>query len=248
MDNETSVTSEWGKFWSVYIQKRAAEAGKKVLTTEMWDPWDLNHLSHRESFDHPEVYSFVEISQNNHQRGQRHWDRGLAQISRLAKAGNLRPVTNIKIYGSNSGKHGGNDQDAVEKFVRAVLFGSASARFHRPASGLGLSPKAQKAIKSVRMISESMDFFNARPYQQALSACTENEAFCRAIPGKEYVVYFPQSGEVQLDLIAYRGKFLVRPLDLPTAGWGKSFSVEGGEKINLQSNSPNTIFLILKAL
>ena len=58
IDNETSVTSEWGKFWSWYIRKKAAEKGKQAHVTEMWDPWNLDHISHRETFDHPETYSF----------------------------------------------------------------------------------------------------------------------------------------------------------------------------------------------
>ena len=30
MDNETSVTSEWGKFWSLYIKKVAKEQSKQI--------------------------------------------------------------------------------------------------------------------------------------------------------------------------------------------------------------------------
>ncbi len=32
------------------------------------------HIAYRETFDHPKTYSFVEISQNNQQRGQAHWE------------------------------------------------------------------------------------------------------------------------------------------------------------------------------
>ena len=39
IDNETSVSSEWGKFWAGYIKTRAKEeANRPVLVTEMWDP------------------------------------------------------------------------------------------------------------------------------------------------------------------------------------------------------------------
>ena len=106
IDNETSVTSSWGKFWADYIRTKAKENQKKVFITEMWDPHDLSHISHRETSDHPETYDFVEISQNNHQLGQTHWDNGLAQIQRLEALEILRPVTNIKTYGADSGRHG----------------------------------------------------------------------------------------------------------------------------------------------
>ena len=35
MDNETAVTSDWGRYWSLYIQKQADIKGKKAHTTEM---------------------------------------------------------------------------------------------------------------------------------------------------------------------------------------------------------------------
>ena len=74
MDNETAVTPAWGEYWATYIQKQAATAGQTVETTEMWDPWDLSDEKHKATFDHPETYSFCDISQNNHQKRQRHWD------------------------------------------------------------------------------------------------------------------------------------------------------------------------------
>ena len=84
MDNETSVTPEWGKYWSEYIKAKAKAAGLSVHTTEMWDPWDLANKMHSATFDHPETYSFVDISQNNHQKGQQHWDNAQRQRARIA--------------------------------------------------------------------------------------------------------------------------------------------------------------------
>jgi hypothetical protein len=203
MDNETSVTSSWGAFWSTYLKKRAREEGKQIYCTEMWDPWDLNHISHRESFDHPELYEFVEISQNNHQVGEKHWSNGLHQIARLKALDNLRPVTNIKIYGSDQGRHGGSNQDAMEKFFRALLFGASSARFHRPPSGIGLSREAQQVIRSMRTVLDQVSFFEMVPLD-VLTAREENEAYVRGLPGKEYVIYFTRGGSVH---IAEEGKW-----------------------------------------
>ncbi|MHC4728819.1 MAG: hypothetical protein ACYS17_16500, partial [Planctomycetota bacterium] len=108
MDNETSVTPEWGKYWSQYIKARAREAGVKVQTTEMWDKWDLAHKQHNPTFDHPETYSFVDISQNNHQKGQTHWENAQRQRARIS--GKVRPLNNVKIYGADTGRFG-NDRD-----------------------------------------------------------------------------------------------------------------------------------------
>lgn len=226
IDNETSVSSEWGKFWAGYIKTRAKEeTTQPVLVTEMWDPWDLDHIAHRQSFDHPEIYDFVEISQNNHKKGQEHWDNGRRQIERLKKRGFLRPVTNVKIYGANQGKHGGDDNDAIEKFVRNVLFGAASARFHRPTSGIGVSEKARAVIRSLRMATDSIDFFRARPFHEPLSNRDDNEAYAIGNSGGEMIVYFPGKGQVNLEIP--QKKFQIHWLDVNKAAWQKPKVVRG---------------------
>ncbi|NND05491.1 MAG: hypothetical protein HKN87_03845 [Saprospiraceae bacterium] len=215
MDNETSVSASWGKFWADYIHKRAIEANKLVHCTEMWDPWDLDHIAHRESFDHPEIYDFVEISQNNHHRGEQHWKNGKAQIDRLKKLGNLRPVTNIKIYGSDGGRHGGDDLDAIEKFCRNILFGASSARFHRPTSGIGLNASAQQVIQSMRMSTDAVDFFNMEPSEN-LDDCEENEAYLRGKAGAEYLIYFTGPGQVS---VTEEGEWSIRWLNIMHHTW-----------------------------
>jgi hypothetical protein len=221
MDNETSVTAAWGRFWSTYVKKKAAEEGLTVHTTEMWDPWDLDHVSHRESFDHPEIYSFVDISQNNHQRGQAHWDNGLRQIGRLKRAGHLRPVTNVKTYGADGGRHGGDTNEAVAKFIRSAFFGAASVRFHRPPSGIGLSETAQAVIRGVRDLSDRMAWFDAAPHNDLLGEREENEAYCRARPGHEYAVYFPDGGSVTLDVGALEGETSLTWLEVLEGHWSE---------------------------
>ena len=235
IDNETSVTAAWARFWSSYLQSRAREAGKTIHVTEMWDPWELSHISHRESFDHPEFYSFVDISQNNHKRDQENWDNGLAQIERLRRNGKLRPVNNVKTYGSDGGKHGGDTRYAVQKFIQSTLFGSAAVRFHRPPSGIGLTAPAQQVIKSMRALADNMTFFEAESNNALLENREDNEAYCRALPGTEYAVYFPDQGEVALDLTDVPGRFLVNWLNVMEAVWEKSKSVKGGRPLTLKS-------------
>lgn len=219
IDNETSVTAEWGRFWSGYIKKVAREAGKKVHVTEMWDPHDLYHISHRETFDYPEIYEFVEISQNNHQKGQQHWDNGLNQIKRLENMGYLRPVTNVKTYGNDGGRHGHGSKNGMESFIRSVFFGSAAVRFHRPDSGLGLGEEAQSVIKSMRMLTDAMDFFEAAPDNSLLLQRDPNEAYCRAIPGRQYAVYFTDGGGVTMDFSNCKGMGQVTWLNVMSSEW-----------------------------
>ncbi|MEQ9380505.1 MAG: putative collagen-binding domain-containing protein [Imperialibacter sp.] len=226
MDNETSVTSEWGAFWSEYIKRTAQEQeNKTVYTTEMWDPWDLNHVAHRSTIDHPEIYDFVDISQNNHNKGQLHWDTGIKQIQRIHQSEHPRPANNIKVYGANGNKFGHDHQDALERFVRNVLLGAASTRFHRPPSGLGLSDTAQTVIQSMRMLTDAYDHFSAEPCMHLLSEREENEAYARAIAGEAYVVYFPDGGEVTLDLSGLASERTVRWLNVLTSEWTESKQV-----------------------
>ncbi|MHC4394486.1 MAG: hypothetical protein ACYS1A_02410 [Planctomycetota bacterium] len=235
MDNETSVTPEWGKYWSEYIKAKAKEAGVKVHTTEMWDKWDLAHSMHDATFDHPETYSFVDISQNNHQKGQRHWDNAQKQRKRIA--GRVRPLNNVKIYGADTGRFG-DDRDGMERFWRNIFGGLASARLHRPGSGLGLSEKAQANIRSMRMLTDRMNIFQCRPHNDLIdidkddcAGCSRtdessparypNEAYCIANPGTEYAVYFPEGGEVMLDITALKKPAKIRWLNVMKSQWIK---------------------------
>jgi hypothetical protein len=236
MDNETSVTAEWGKFWSYYIKKVAEEHGKEIYTTEMWDPWNLDHVVHRETLDHPEIYDFADISQNNHNSADRHWENGRAQIARLQKAGMLRPLNNVKVYGNDGGRHQ-TTQNAIESFVRNVLFGAASTRFHRPTSGQGLNKIAQSVIKSMRSYVDKSDFFNATPHNDLISEREKNEAYCRAIPGAEYAIYFPKGGEVSLDINKNLKDISIEWLDILQSEW-KTQTINSDENQKIVIRTP----------
>ena len=220
MDNETSVDPAWGAYWARYIQEKAAERGLSVQTTEMWDPWDLADPMHSNTFDHPDLYAFVDVSQNNHQEGQAHWDNAQKQRARIALSGDVRPLNNVKIYGAD-GERFGDDRDGGERFWRNVLGGMASARFHRPTSGLGLGETAQAHLRSARMLADTFDVFRATPDNSLLSGREPNEAYATAEPGTAYAVFFPDGGEVELDVSATPdGRPLgVRWMDVQASRW-----------------------------
>jgi len=234
MDNETSVTAAWGRFWSDYIKKVAAEQGKTVYTTEMWDPHDLNHAAHRETFDHPEIYDFADISQNNHKSGQEHWDNGLKQVSRIARSGVPRPLNNVKIYGNDGGRHQ-TTQNAVESFCRNVFFGAASARFHRPTSGQGLNGISQKVIGSLVKFADRFNFFQSEEATAELGERESNEAYCRKIGEKAYALYFSKSGSVTLDLSHWKGKASLRWLSISSANWQPAVIQNTGRALTLKT-------------
>ena len=220
MDNETSVTSAWGTYWAQYIREKAAAAQVSVETTEMWDPWDLAHPLHANTFDHPETYSFVDVSQNNHQTGQAHWDNAQRQRARVAATGTVRPLNNVKIYGAETSRFG-SERDGLERFWRNLFGGMASARFHRPASGLGLNATAQAHLRSARMLTDAIDVFRAEPHNDLLSERDDNEAYCMAQPGVAYAVFFTDGGAVRLNVSALPDSRSprVRWLDAAASQW-----------------------------
>ena len=178
------------------FRSRQQSAGRVVETTEMWNPWELYHHKHRLTSDHPEIYSFCDVSQNNTQKRQTHWDNAQKYRAELSP---IRPINNVKIYGADTGKYG-KTQDGLARFWRNIFGGFASARFHRPPNGLGLSKTAQASLKSMRMIIGEMDIFTCEPHNDLLSNREENEAYTFANPEKEYAVYFPKGGSVDIDL------------------------------------------------
>ena len=229
MDNETSVTPEWGKFWAEYIQAKANDAEVNVETTEMWDSHNLFHTQHQNTLGHPELYSFCDASQNNHQRGQKHWDN--AQKFR-AQLNPVRPINSVKIYGSDQ-YHFGDDQDGLERFWRNVFGGMASARFHRPPSGLGLGPLACRHLKSMRMLTDNIRIFSCQPNNHLLSNRRENQAYAITNIGKEVAVYFPKSGTIDIDLSLFDADLTLQWLDINQSEWLNQMSVHGGKVVAL---------------
>ena len=245
MDNETNESPEWGAYWSHYIRKKATEAGVEVHTTEMWDhPHDLLHEHHKRTYDHPETYSFCDVSQNNSNRGQTHWDN-LEKVRAYVKP--ARPLNNVKIYGSDEvylksppgardgvGGRYGRTRDAVERFWRNVFGGMASSRFHRPPSGLGLGKTAQANIRSMRMLAGEIDVFACAPHNDLLSNRKPNEAYCFASPGKDHAVYFPHGGEVTLDIRPRKRPATIRWLDISSSEWQRRRTLRPGRNVVLR--------------
>ncbi len=194
IDNETSADPEWAETWTECIRQQASSLGKKVAITEMWDDWDLTAKRHRQTFDHPELYDYVDVSQNNQNSGQKHWDNFIYVRNLLAK--HPRPMNTTKTYGADGNKFGHSDQDAIERFWRHLLGGAASIRFHRPDSGLGINDKAVACIRAARLLETSVPVWELQPASSLLLECGKNEAFAAATQNRSTIaVYFPAATE-----------------------------------------------------
>ncbi len=201
IDNETSGAEEWARYWAEFIQEQARSRGKTVYITEMWDEWDITAAVHRRTYDHPELYGFVDVSQNNHVKGWAHWERLLKVREYLQ--GHPRPINNTKIYGADGNRFGDTTQDAVERFWRILLAGCASARFHRPDSGLGLNGLAVASLRSARAVESRIPFWKLKPRAERLLPPEQGNAWMGAAPGEGAVVFIPRQQpqpEVTVDL------------------------------------------------
>jgi len=230
IDNETAADEAWGAYWADHIRRRAAERGTRAYVTEMWDDWNLRADHHRRTLDHPQRYGFADVSQNNHQKGQRHWDN--FQWVRRYLAKRPRPINTVKTYGADGGKFG-HSTDGVERFWRHVIGGAASARFHRPDAGLGLSNPAAASLQAARKLETLVKPWDVAPANELLGDRGENEAYLAAAPGRAYALYFTNGGDVQLDLGGYAGPFQLRWIELATGQWAGESTLAGDAKTRL---------------
>jgi hypothetical protein len=235
IDNETSGEEAWAVYWADYIRRRAAEAGTEVCITEMWDAWDLRADEHRRTFDNPNMFDFVDVSQNNHNKDQQHWDN--FQWVRERLSAKPRPINTVKTYGADGNKFGHTNRDGVERFWRHVIGGAASARFHRPDSGLGLSEPAIATIRAARKLESVIKLWDVEPANHLLANREDDEAYLAAKPGHAYALYFTDGGEVLLDLSAASDRLAVRWIDIDTGEWGRRDTIRGGRQVKI--SSPN---------
>jgi hypothetical protein len=232
LDNETSAEEEWTIFWAELILAKAKEAGKQICVTEMWDNWDLTSDHHKRTFDHPERYAFCDVSQNNQKKGQVHWNN--FQWVRNYISTQPRPLNTVKTYGADGGTHG-NTKDGLERWWRHVIGGAATARFHRPPSGLGLSELSMNSVKVAREIEKTVKFWELTPGNHLLLEREENEAYLTSKPGEVYIVFFTNGGEVNLDLCAVKSSCSVRWFDIRSGKMVSESNIDGGKIINLKA-------------
>jgi hypothetical protein len=244
LDNETRAPAEWALYWGRFINEEARKQGVEVNLTEMWDPWDLRDAQHSTTYEHPELFSFTDVSQNNWQQGEVHYQRLIWYRDNLKEHGGPRPMNNVKIYGCERPRLPAIPELNVDRFWKCIFAGCASARFHRPPSGMGLNEVAQRAIKAARIFTSSFDIFQAEPRLDLLLDREEDEAYCLAIPGEVYALYLPKGGEVCLKVRPKDMKWLIRWFDPSTSTFMEGKTAQG-ETIHLKSPDGEQTWLVL---
>ena len=208
IDNETKAEPAWGEYWARRIKERARKEGKTIYVTEMWDAWDLTSAEHRQTFDRPELYDFVDVSQNNHNSGQKHWDNFLHVKNYLSSK--PRPMNTTKTYGATGNKFGHTDQDAIERFWRHLIAGAASARFHRPDSGIGLNPKAKACLSAVRLVERSLRFWDLKPVMNRIETIQGSQAYLAESSEQALLCFLPLGTEsITINATGYEGSVTI---------------------------------------
>lgn len=218
---------EWSWYWARYIRQKAAKAGVKIEVTEMLQIEDVTHEQHKASLDHPEIFTFVDVSQNSGVGRQVNWEH-FQYIKNYLKE-HPRPINSVKMYGKASG--------SVPNFWRTLLGGGASARFHRDISGIGLNAAAQASIAAVRKVESMVPFWEVEPSQHLLSQRDDDEAYLAANPGRQYVLFFPNGGSVDVNLVADKGQFLLRWVNISTGAWGEEAQISEDKQVTVTAPS-----------
>lgn len=247
MNNEIGEPPAWGQYWAKFIRTRAEKAGRKVCLTDMRRIGDFRSAEQLKMLHDREYFDFFEISQNNHNNDQQHYDHIMHIRSQIAA--NPIPINNVKVYG---GTRRNNIENGIARFWRNVFGGCASTRFHRPGPsdqyfGLGLSELAQTHIRSMRKLTDAMNIFTCTPQNDLLSEREPNEAYCLARPGECYAVFFPDGGAVNLDVSAVRSEFEVRWLDIARSAWQEATTTGGGRTLPLKTPAQGQWAVLVRA-
>lgn len=245
IDNETSGVEEWATYWAAFLKENSGD--KDIYITQMWDNWDVKSATHKRTIDHPERYSFIDISQNSQLTGYTNWENAQYVFNYIKD--NPRPVNSTKIYGSDSGSwlsRGINTEHAIQTFFRNVLGGFASSRFHRPPSGLGLSQASINCLRTVRKAESLVKIWDTDPRMDLLKTDENNQVYLAAKEGEAYLLYFTGPWKCSLDLTAHSGKFTARWISIETGEWDKTEKIKGGAIVELQSDFEKGALVVIK--
>ena len=238
MNNESGEHPEWGEYWARYIREKADQAGKEVFLADMRRWINLYAEEHARILHDRVHFDFFEISQNTHNSGQEHYDQIMHIRDQVVDQ--PKPLNNVKIYGGRHVSFGETRgvEEAQRRFWRNIIGGIATSRFHRERKipmhyGLGITEPAQINIQSMRMFTDEFHIFSCVPSNHLLSDRESNEAYCLAEEGKQYALYFPEGGDIVLDLSGSPGRMTIRWLDIMSSEWLEEQTLEGNGPVRI---------------
>ena len=231
MSSEYSI--EWGWFWANYINQVAKSKGITIEITEMLMQEEVMHEDNFALLNHPETYSFLDISQNSLSLNEAHWENLVNVRNALEKS--PRPINNLQVVGGQLGEWTGGPAHGVERFWRNLIAGSAACRFEAEPLGLGISTRAQKQLKSASLLIKEYDFFSSVPNANfsLILEREEDEAYVASNAHKDVVVYFTDGGQIILDFTDFEGLYSLKWLNIEGANWCHESVIDGGGILEL---------------
>ncbi|MBN1676025.1 MAG: hypothetical protein JXR37_33585 [Kiritimatiellae bacterium] len=226
----------WPDHWVRYIRAKAEAAGKTVYIGEMfWPiprPIDANM---QYVMDHPELYDFLDYACVGNMHEQTFWDHHASAHAYMARTSKPRPINHDKMYGADtntSRRYEETDTEAIDRVWRVILGGAASARFHRPPTGIGNSDAAMASIRAMRKFIQVMPPWECSPRMDLLSERMDNEAYVTVNPGQAYGLFFPGHfrgpKSVKLDLRETGGALRLRWINIGTGEFDGEETIAGG--------------------
>ena len=209
------------------------------------------------------AFNFCDISQNNGNGGQAHYDNLIWYRSKVLEHG-PRPINHTKCYHFNwptgadfgRGRSSPSNDEAAAKFWRAVFGGAASIRFHRHTGfrprglreGFGLEVEAQTHIRSLGLLLDKTHVFTMEPRNDLLSSRGDNEAYALAELGRQYAIYFTGEGDrsVVIDLSELKGIATERWLDIEHRAWLNETTLPGSEPRTLRTPGPGQWAVLIR--
>ena len=266
IDNESGIGNDslepdpyWARFIRAYAKSKATDFRAYVCTSRRFHSPTPRRVMNFQDWNNPEMrvpivnaaFNFCDISQNNGNSGQQHYDNLLWYRSKILERG-ARPINHVKCYHFNwptgtsfQDRTSPTDAEAGAKFWRVVFGGGASVRFHRHTptrpgglrEGFGLTPEAQSHIRSLRMLVDAIHVFSMEPRNDLLSQRASNEAYCLAEPGQQYAVFFTGDGDgrVRIDFAALQSRLELRWLNITENRWETEITVSRRRHYKLEA-------------
>ncbi len=247
ISNESGAAEEWATYWAEFIKSHAGN--REVYITEMWNSSNMESEEQRRTFDHPDRYNYIDISQSAHHVGYSNWSSFRTVFDYIKD--NPRPINCVKIYGRDSYdwmNAGMSSTTGRETFFRNIIGGFASSRFHRPPYGLGMDRSTLNSIRTIRKIEEIVKMWDIEPRMDLLQDYKENLAYLAAQEGESYLVYFTGKGKVKLDLRGSDDTFEIRWIDIENVEWERNDQVRGGQLLELESIHNYSNLAVLKKI
>ncbi len=102
-----------------------------------------------------------------------------------------RPINHVKTYGSEKAHGETGIHDTREKFLRSIIGGAASMRFHRPTAGIGLDKAAQTTLRMVRRLEAYVKLWELEVHMELLEDRESDEAILPPNPVKNMFFILP---------------------------------------------------------